>query len=231
MKAKSRDNLSVTFQTLSADTNISRVLFLSGIYDFFVTSRHTNLDLRKHNVSICKKTWLYTPHYTIPHGWKNTMREALMLFGSSTLEKGNLERELEDFLPWDDIHWNIFYSMKDDVRTEFKTVAGKTGVTSSTVKRHFYQTVLPYCNTSHYFFPKGYEYYNQSFIIVKSDFEKGLVDSLRKLPCTTYVYPLEEEIVLSIFHEGINDLMKAFQKMEEAGYIRSHLLLVPLAHW
>ncbi len=231
LKAKSRENLSVIFQSLAADTAISRVMFISGTYDFFVTSRCSDLNLRKHDVSIAKKVCMFTPQFAVPHGWKNDMRNALMSLTNSVLEKGNLERDLEDFLPCDEFHWRIFYAMKDNVRSEFKTAAERVGVSSDTVKRHFYHYVLPYCNISHYFFPKGYDYYHKSLIITQSDYEKDLISSLRKLPCTTYVYPLEEELALILFHEGINDLMKAFQKMEEAGYVRKYLLLVPLANW
>jgi len=231
LKAQSRDSLSVTFQTLAKDPKISRVMFLSGMYDFFVTSRHSDLNLKKHDVSLCKKTCMYTPQFTVPHGWKNPMRDALISLSSSLLEKGKLEREREDFLPWDDIHWDIFYSMKDNVRIEFTKVAQEVDVTSDTVKKYFYQAVLPYCDISHYFFPKGYDYYDKSFIITHSNYEKDLINSLKKLPCTTYVYPLEEELALILFHEGINDLMRAFQKMEEAGVIEKYLLLVPLAQW
>jgi hypothetical protein len=89
---------------------------------------------------------------------------------------------------------------------------------------------LPCCNIAHYFFPKGYDHYHQSLLILESDHEKGLVQAFSKLPCTTYVFPLEKEVVFGVFHERVNDLMFALKKIEEKGYLRRYLLLVPL-HW
>jgi len=37
-------------------------------------------------------------------------------------------------------------------------------------------------------------------------------------------------LLLSVFHEGVIDLLKAFKKLEEAGFVDEYLLLVPLAY-
>jgi len=231
LRAKSRRKLSSTFQNLAEDPRISKVLYLAGMYDFLVTARLDDLNLKQYNVRVAKKTHMYTPIFTIPHGWKNDVKDTLQLFAKSSLKKGNLERELEDFLPWSDLDWRIYHSMKTNARKPFTHVGKSASVTSDTVKRHFYESIVPYCDIAHYFFPRGYSHYHQSFIIVQSEYEKDLVTCLSVLPCTSYVYPLENELVLSIFHEGVTHLMTAFQKLEEAGYIDNYLLLVPLAHW
>jgi len=231
LKSTSKYSPSHTFENLAKDPKISKVIFLAGTYDFLVTTRQKDVDFKKHGVSIAKESIMYTSLFTVPKGWKEKMRNALMAFAYSTLEHSMLKREMEDFLPWENIHWDIFYSMKDDVRTPFAHVAKDVSVAADTVKKHFYKTVLPYCNVAHYFFPKGYDWYLQSLVIVESDHEKALIDTLSLLPCTSYVYILEKEVVLTIFHEGVNDVMTAFQKIEEAGYIKRHLLLVPLSNW
>lgn len=230
LKVKSKDTFSETFQSLKEDPNVSKVFFLSGAYDFLVTSLQDNLGLKTHGVTAAKKSIMYNPQFTVPHGWKKDTEDALRTFTNSNLEKGALERELRDFLPWEDIHWNIFYEMKDDARLSFKEVGESIGVTFDTVKKHFYESVLPYCDVAHYFFPKGYDNYYQSLILLKSHYEKDLIKALGTLPCTSYVYPLEKELLLSVFHEGVIDLLKAFKKLEEAGFVDEYLLLVPLAY-
>ncbi|KYK38137.1 MAG: hypothetical protein AYK18_07840 [Theionarchaea archaeon DG-70] len=120
--------------------------------------------------------------------------------------------------------------MKNNVQIPFSTVAEETGFSSITVKKYFYETVLPYCNIAHYFFPKGYNHYSQAVVTIETDFEEGLVGAFSKLPCTTYVFPLEEELLVGIFHEGIQDVMFTMKKLEEKGFIKKHLLLVPL-YW
>ena len=113
---------------------------------------------------------------------------------------------------------------------QFSDVARKIEFSAVAVKRHFYEIVMPYCNISHYFFPKGYDNYHQAIISVETQHEVGLVEALSRLPCTTYVFPFENELLLGIFHEGIEDVMFAIRKLEEKGYIKKHLLLIPL-HW
>jgi hypothetical protein len=41
---------------------------------------------------------------------------------------------------------------------------------------------------------------------------------------------MEKEIASIVFHESIHDLMLILKKFEEKGFIKKHLLLVPL-HW
>lgn len=231
LKSTSKYPPSQTFRNLAEDPGISKVAFLSGVYDFLVTARHKNLDFKNHGVSIAKESIMYTPLFTVPKGWKEDMRDALKSFAHANLERGTLERAVEDFLPWDNLHRGIFHSMKNDVRTPFAHAANDIGVAADTVKKHFYKSVLPYCDVAHYFFPKGYDWYLQSLVIVESDHEKGLINALNLLPCTSYVYILEKGVVMTVFHEGVNDVMTALQKMEEAGYIDHHLLLVPLSNW
>lgn len=230
LRAVSRKDVSSLFTVLKDDPRISYAVFLSGAYDFFVTSREPCIDFRD-DVSVVKKSVLYTPIYTVPYGWDKEMRECLISVANAELEKGLLDRELEDFLPWDEIDWHIFHSMRFNARKQFTDVGRETGVSSDTAKKRFYENVLPYCDVANYFFPKGYDHYNRSFVILHSDHEKGLVNALSKLPCTSYVYPLEDELALILFHEGINDVVTAFLKLEEAGFIEDHLLLTPAWHW
>lgn len=228
LRVKNPESISSTYSALIQNPNLSYVLFLSGKYDFFVTSKK-DLDF-KNDLKIEKKSISYTPIYTIPHGWNCTAKDTLLRIAQMTLSKGKIERKMEDWLPWDEIHFRIYSILKNNVQLPFSQVRKQTDFSSNTIKKYFYKIVLPYCNISHYFFPKGYDHYQQSFIVARSEYEKGLVDAFSKMPCTTYIYPLEEEIVLILFHESINDLMYAIRKFEEKGYIKKYLLQVPL-HW
>ncbi len=227
LKIKKSINITSAFYSLKQNGNLMYVLFLSGEYDFFVTSR---FDLKFENLRIVKKSVSYTPCYTIPLGWNRETRESLLRIAQSTLSEGKFEREIEDWLPWEDIHFRIYEIMKNDVQIPFSKVAALTGYAQTTVKRYFYDDILPYCDVSHYFFPKGYDYYQQSFIIVHSDYEKGLYEAFSQMPCTTYFFPLEDEIAIGLFHENTSDLMYTIRKLEEKGYIGKYLLHVPL-HW
>ncbi len=228
LKARNPQDITDSFVTLSENSSISYMLLLSGQYDFFVTTRH---DLTfDETFKVKKKSILYTPIYTQPQGWNSEMKAAFKSVANSALAKGKIEREMGDFLPWENIHFRIFDIMKHNVQMPFIDVARETDLSLNTVKKYFNENILPYCDIAHYFFPKGYDHYQKSLIITQTNYEKGLVNSLSKLPCTSYVFPLEKEIVLIVFHEEIDDLMFAFKKLEEKGYIKKHLLLVPL-YW
>jgi hypothetical protein len=151
-------------------------------------------------------------------------------FAYSNPSKGKIERFVEDFLPWDQIHFNIYHTMMYNAQMPFTTPAKKFQMSSTTVKKYFCEVILPYCNTAHYFFPKGYLNYSKSMITIDTDFEIGLINSFSMLPCTTYIFPFEEEIGVTVFHEGVQELMFALKKLEERGYVRKYMLQVPL-HW
>ena len=223
--ANSRD-ITSTYLKLSNNRQLSYMLLLSGKYDFFVTSKY---DLTFEGLIVKKKSTLFTPIYTTPTGWEKETKDAFRTVANSSPEKGKLERIMEDWLPWDEIHFKIFEILKNNVQLPFSRVAKEVNLSQTTVKRYFDKYILPHCNIAHYFFPKGYPNYRQSLIILKSKYERGLIDSFCRLPCTTYVFPLEKEIVLGVFHEGVNDLMFTFKKLEEKGFVDRHLLLVPLS--
>jgi hypothetical protein len=230
LKVDDQRNTTSMFWKLSklAETNkISYMLLLSGEYDFFVTSKY---DLTfDDELTIKKKSILYNPLYTNPTGWELDMKDAFKKISESDLEKGTLQRDIEDFLFWEDTEFRIFETMKSNVQISFTEVARRLQCSPSTVRKYYYDSILPCCDIAHYFFPKGYDNYHQSLVILESDYEKGLVDAFSKLPCTTYVFPLEDEMALGVFHEGVNDLMFSLKKIEEKGFLRSHLLLVPLS--
>jgi len=110
----------------------------------------------------------------------------------------------------------------------FQKVARETGVFSQTVKDYYYKYVLPHCNVAHYFFPRGYNAYMQAHCMIHTDYEQSIITALKRLPCTSYVYPLEKGLLINIFHENINILMTLFGKLAEMGIIDSYIQLTPL---
>jgi hypothetical protein len=180
---------------------------------------------------IAKKVQLYTPLYTVPKGWNLGVAEVLRKqFAYSNPQEGKIRRTVEDFLYWDQVHFDIFKAMMYNAHMPFTTVAKMSKISANTVKKYFYESVLPFCDVAHYFFPKGYDHYSQSLILLDSDYELGLVNLFSMLPCTTYIFPFEEEIGVLTFHEGVQELLFALKKLEERGYLDEHMLLTPL-HW
>ena len=229
-KKSDRKDIRSVFLNLYKDKRIDYVLILSGDHDFFITTRESHLNLERYGLETCERSNLYSPIFTIPRGWELSVSEALQSFKECDFSKGNIPREVNQGLEWKNIDWNIYNSMKLGIRRGFTSVAKEINEWPRTVQLHFLNTVLPSCTICHYFFPKGQDFYDQAFVRVETKYETGIVKALEMLPCTTYVFPLEEMLVLGLFHEGVRDLMDVFQKFEETGIIDSYLLYVPLVY-
>lgn len=225
-----RERIRQTYLSLKNDKSIDYCLFLAGDFDFFLVSKKGKIDVKQYGLEILEKHMLYTTIYTIPKGWEKSILETYSTFSKFNFEKGKLERKKESILEWSHIDWRIYYSMRENVRAQFASIGRKLDVAGYTVKSHFEKSILPNCSVAHYFFPKGYDYYKQAFVKIDTNHEKGLIGSLRELPCTTYVLPLDEGLMVNIFHEGVNELMTALQEIEEIGILKTYSLQVPLTH-
>ena len=221
-------DLTPTFCKLYYDDRINYVLYLAGCYDFFITSYDSSLNLKDYDLEIKEKSNLFDPVYTIPRGWGLTFKEAVNRFLESPFEKGIIPRDLHGILDWTELDKSIFNAMKENARRDFVSVGKEAGVFSNTVKRHFYNNVLPCCTVAHYFFPKGYDFYKKIFLKVHTDNEQSVVKALSKLPCTSYVFPVEDALLITLFHDDINIIMFMIKKMEETGIVKNYLLFVPV---
>ena len=94
-------------------------------------------------LSACYRIYLTLSYLRHVFSWKNhkwvRILNSLHTFTNTNLEEGALKWELRDFLPWEDIHWDIFYEMKNGARRSFTEVRESIGVTFDTVKKHFYE--------------------------------------------------------------------------------------------
>jgi len=208
---------------------ISSVMYLAGNYDFFITTRKDKINLKSVGLEEHEKTCFFDPIFSIPHGWKNPMNKCIRNFTKCNFTEKKLDRKNHGILNWGVTDWKIYRSIRTDMRKPFKTVGEDAKISSYTVKKYLYNSVLPCCTVANYFFPLGYKHYSKSFIKLETDYEKGIVSSLKNFPCTTYVYPLENEIILVLFHENIKDIFILIKKIEEIGLSKDLLLSVPLA--
>ncbi|MGC1121534.1 MAG: hypothetical protein WBA22_10620 [Candidatus Methanofastidiosia archaeon] len=195
-----------------------------------MTSRVENLEFNDLGLEVLEKSTLYTPTYVIPRGWNLPMNEALENFAHSDFKKGIIRRELHGNLNWSELDWNIYNISRSDARVKISTIKRRTEVSYNTIKKHFYDNVLPSCIIAHYFFPEGYPFYQQLVLKLSSKYEEGIVDELRKLPCTSYVFPLENSLFIALFHENTDFTMDIIQKLEERAIIDDCLLFNPLTY-
>jgi hypothetical protein len=226
-KKTNKKGLYSTFLKLYRDEKIGYVILLSGC-EYFIISREKDLDLRRYGLEIEEESLMYMPVYVMPEKWNNSMEKGLKEMARCEFEKGLIEREVGEDPRWDDIDWRIYDRFGGNVRTEYTGVAREIGVFPNTVKSRFLNKVMPSCVMAQYFFPKGYDYYEKVIIRIHSKFEKGIVNTLKKFPCTSYVFPLNDELVITLFHENVGDILPVIEKIEEKAFIEDYLLYIPV---
>ncbi|KYK37678.1 MAG: hypothetical protein AYK18_18245 [Theionarchaea archaeon DG-70] len=218
-----------TFLDLHQNEMTTYIMLLSGC-DFFIISRERDLDLSAYGLKIEEKSILYTPMFTTPRNYLKETGDAFDEFLGSEFEKGNIKRDILEPLTWSKKQWEVYDAIKENIRCKFSAVAHTVGISPKTVKTYFLEKIIPNCVVANYFFPKGYQNYQKMFLRIKSDYETSIVGNLGKLPCTSYVYPLENELAVVIFHDDEPKVLETLQKMREMGTVNDYLIHVPILH-
>lgn len=227
-KRKATKGLFSMFKSIDRDPRISYAICLSSS-NFFLTSRDEDLRVEKYGLTIEEKSRLFTPQYPVPKNWNLDIDTADRAFLKTPFRKGKIKRQTYNGPDWDKLDWRIYDFIKGNIREKFTVVARGTNTTSKTVKDHFFKRILPYCIQINYFFPDGYHKYLKTFIRIDSEFEESIGEALRSLSSTNYLFPLEKNIVIVLFHESIVKTLRLLEKMEEMAIIDDYLLYSILA--
>jgi hypothetical protein len=148
-------------------------------------------------------------------------------------EKGLLP---EDRYPhgWDDIDWEVYSIMKDPSISFTEAVRRShkegLGLSRATIKRHF-KKILKYCKVQMNFFPEGYEGYEQVFFTFKTEYELGLHNALKKLDRTSFLWKVNDFIVLNLFVNKYCATVRRFKELEEGGLIQNLKVSIPNRHY
>lgn len=213
--------------TLSNEINLA--MCLAGVNDFFILSRNQDISFENLGLETIETSKVYNPFTTTPNGSTFTMKGCVHKMFKRNMAKGQLDRKSYGNLDWKKLQWDLYEIMHKNLRIRYKYAARKLSVFSDTVKYNFCRKVLPCCTILNYFFPRGYREYGKILLKFKSEYEKSLIGALDSFPCTSYVYPLEDETIVILFHEGFKQIFLFTKKLEEKGLIKDILLYVPLA--
>lgn len=222
-------NIFETFLKLHSNKDVSFVQCLSGL-DFFITSFRDDIDFRINSLITEKKSVFYRSIYTNPFGWNKDINKCFQSLVNVNYFKGKLERKTYGLLEWSEVDWKTYLFMRKDVRCKFTEAGRYAGVDSKTIKKHFYESILPKCDVAHYFFPEGRDSYREIFLKIETDYEESFVKALQRLPCTSYVYPLDTAIVVVLFQKDEKSTLFILQKLKEIGILNDYLFYTPLVH-
>ncbi len=145
-------------------------------------------------------------------------------------EKGKLPRDPYPHR-WSDDHWEIYRLMRKPREVKIKNVLKYVEISWETVVKYFYE-VCEQCKVISCFFPLGRKGYSLQLVTFKTDYEIGLINALKRLNRTTFVYKANGTIILCLnliprpFDFNIST--KKFFDLEEKGYIRDLHVCTPI---
>ena len=140
-------------------------------------------------------------------------------------ERLPLMQKLSD---WDDLDWGIYYKMNNPNQSS-TVVAKALGLSHTTVLERFYR-IQEDCTIWMPFFPKGYSNYSQFIVQLETEYETGLRNEFQKLDRSTYIYKIDDFILLHLFLEKNNDL-NFLLDLEKEGLIHSLSVSIPLRYY
>jgi hypothetical protein len=134
---------------------------------------------------------------------------------------------------WDELDWKIYDLMRNP-RVSFSQISGKLkmegfDVTWKTVENR-YKKIVKDCKVWVSFFPGGMQSYSQTFLTFKTDFECSLRKELQKMDRTSYLYKIENRILLNLFLEN-NIEHRIFVELKKKGLIRDLHVSMPVHFW
>jgi hypothetical protein len=126
---------------------------------------------------------------------------------------------------WDDLDWDVYKMMRDPTGS-FVKIGRELGVSWHTVKNRF-EKIMKDCKTWVTFLPKGYDNYQQSVLLFKTEYEVGLRDELQKLDRTSVLYKFGDTIMLQLFLDyTLQNLV--FYKLKREGLIHDLQVSIPI---
>ena len=134
---------------------------------------------------------------------------------------------MQKSLNWDDLDWGIYYKMNNP--NQPSNVAAKAlGLSHMTILNRFYR-IQKDCSIWMPFFPKGYNNYNQFIVQLETTYEAGLRNELQELDRSTYIYKIDDFLLLHLFLKK-NKNLDFLLDLEKKGVIHSLSVSNPLRH-
>ncbi len=134
----------------------------------------------------------------------------------------------------DELDMEIYELMKSPRKITFRKAGEELNIPWTTAQYRF-KKIIKQCKILACFFPLGYYGYQYSVYTFKTKYEIGLIETLKRLDRTSYVYRFNGMILLILFLDpgplSINKASDRFQHLEEIGIIRDLRASIPTRWW
>ncbi|MGD2251109.1 MAG: hypothetical protein PVF58_22150 [Candidatus Methanofastidiosia archaeon] len=131
---------------------------------------------------------------------------------------------------WSDKHWKLFEVMSSPRKVKLIDIVKKTGIAYETIVKYF-DDILKQSKIHACFFPLSKMGYSHQVVTFKTDYEIGVLNALKELDRTNYIYKTEGVIILVLNiipkPSDFNNSTDTFKKLEEKGYIRDVHICTP----
>ncbi|MBU7013403.1 MAG: hypothetical protein HXS52_03030 [Theionarchaea archaeon] len=126
---------------------------------------------------------------------------------------------------WSSFDWEVFQKRRDPTESSIK-IGGVLGVSHRRVLNS-YKRILGDCSVWIPFFPKGYGNYTPYFVSFETDYETGVVEELKKIDRSSYVYRIDDTMLLNLFFERRLEIDSMLQ-LEKKGIIHDLRVSSPM---
>jgi hypothetical protein len=208
---KDEKNSLELFEKCKKDRNVTRAVLLCGDYSFIRFQKGASL-------------------LSYADSIKPTLHSDFSICDIDLYEKGKLER---DPYPhgWDELDWRVYDLMRKPF-ISFSNVSmllrDEFDVTWKTIENR-YKKIADFCKILIGFFPKGRKAYAETFLTFKTEYEIGLVNELKKLDRSSYLYKVGNLIILNLFLD-CNKEHFYFLKLQKEGKIKNLSVSIPVWH-
>ena len=144
-------------------------------------------------------------------------------------EKGILPNDVYPH-KWFEKHWDVYHCLKYPRDKTFREAGKELGIDWVSTRKYFLE-VLEQSKVMMNFFPLGIESYSPLLVTLKTEYEIGFLKGLKALNRTTYIYKVNNILILYIFVSPIpkehNFFTDKFQRLEEMGLIHDLHISTP----
>lgn len=136
------------------------------------------------------------------------------------------ERLQPDKIPqWDDTDWKVYHALRNP-RRDFAEVSQELQIPYKTVEERF-EKIVKDCKVFVGFYPLGYKAYNHFLVTFTSDYETGIREWLQQLDRTSFLFKVDDLILVSLFHKHINLTCLKLAELEQIGIIHDFKWAIP----
>ena len=126
---------------------------------------------------------------------------------------------------WSELHWAVYRARNDPQRSSIK-VGKELNISCCTVLDRYYE-ILKDCEIWMPFFPNGYSNYTQYVLTFRTEYENGILEELKKLDRSSYLYKADDTLILVLFFDRHLEI-ESFLKMEKKGIVHDMRVSNPL---